>query len=109
MKYTSEEALTEIMRRKEQIILQRSRRNLRLLSAACGLLAAALLLVISIMPGQSESAYTGTVYGSFLLSAESGGYVLAAVIAFVLGVCVTLLCIRWKNIHAKKEKKEEEV
>ena len=62
-----------------------------------------LLLVIGLMPGRPGSALTGTLYGSFLLSAESGGCALAAVIAFVLGVCVTLLVIM--TIGWRKAKK----
>ena len=97
MKYTTEEALTEIMRRKNQIVLRRSRRSCQVLSGVSAMLMVFLLLVICMMPGSPGSAFTGTVYGSFLLSAESGGYVLAAVIAFVLGVCVTLLCLKIGN------------
>ena len=61
------------------------------------MLMAFLLLVICMMPGSPGSAFTGTVYGSFLLSAESGGYVLAAVVAFVLGIVTTLLCLKIRN------------
>ena len=103
MKYTTEEALTEIMRRKNQIVLRRSRRSCRVLSGVSAMLMAFLLLVICMMPGSPGSAFTGTVYGSFLLSAESGGYVLAAVIAFVLGVCITLLCLRYKRLKASQK------
>ena len=74
-----------------------------MLSGVSALLTVFLLSVIWIMPGQSGSAFTGTVYGSFLLSAESGGYVLAAVIAFVLGVCVTLLCLRYKKNKSRQK------
>ena len=91
MKYTTEEALTEIMRRKNQIVLRRSRRSCQVLSGVSAMLMAFLLLVICMMPGSPGSAFTGTVYGSFLLSAEAGGYVLAAVLAFILGVVITLL------------------
>ena len=91
MKYTTEEALTEIMLRKDQIMLQRSRRSCRVLSGVSAMLMAFLLLVICMMPGSPGSAFSGTVYGSFLLSAESGGYVLVAVVAFILGVMTTLL------------------
>ena len=91
MKYTTEEALTEIMRRKNQIVLRRSRRSCQVLSGVSAVLMAFLLLVICMMPGSPGSAFTGTVYGSFLLSAEAGGYVLAAVLAFILGVVITLL------------------
>lgn len=79
-----------------------------MLSGASALLAAALLFVIVAVSGRANSAFTGTVYGSFLLSVEAGGYVLAAVIAFALGVAVTLLCIRRKNIQAKKEERKKE-
>ena len=108
MKYTSEEALAEVMRRSDQIKLRRSRRNCRILSGVSALLSVLLLLVIGNMPGGTYSAFTGTVYGSFLLSAASGGYVLTAVIAFVLGVCVALLCVKKKNVRTMPPKGEHE-
>lgn len=43
MKYTSEEALAEIMRRKDQIVLRRSRRSCQMLSGKSCVLAAFLL------------------------------------------------------------------
>ena len=97
MKYTTEEALAEIMRRSEGIVLRRNRRSCRRLSGAAGALFAVLVLVIALLPGRTEAASIGSVYGSFLLSAESGGYVLASVIAFTLGVVVTLLCLKMKK------------
>ena len=106
MKYTTEEALAEIMHRKDQIVLRRNRRSCRVLSGVSGMLLVFLLLVICMMPGRTGSAFTGTVYGSFLLSAEAGGYVLAAVIAFALGVCVTLLCARKKKNNTQSDKEE---
>lgn len=108
MKYTSEEALTEIMRRSDRIALRRSRRSRRILSGVSALLTVLLLLVICHTPGATVSVFTGTVYGSFLLSAEAGGYVLTAVLAFVLGVSVTLLCVKKKNIHTTPPKGENE-
>ena len=68
-----------------------------MLSGVSAMLMAFLLLVICMMPGSPGSAFTGTVYGSFLISAESGGYVLAAVLAFVLGIVTTLLCLKSRN------------
>ena len=103
MKYTTEEALAEIMRRKDQIVLRRCRKSCRVLSGVSAMFMVFLLLVICMMPGRTGSAFTGTVYGSFLLSAESGGYVLAAVIAFVLGVCITLLCLRYKRLKTSQK------
>ena len=64
-----------------------------------------LVLVIGLFPG-SGTASAGSVYGAFLLSREAGGYVLAAVIAFALGVCVTLLCARKKENNTQSDKEE---
>ncbi len=97
MKYTTDEALAEIMRRSDQIIIRRDRRTCRRLSGAAGTLLTALVLVIALLPETAAPAYNGSVYGSFLLSAEAGGYVLAAVIAFALGVVITLLCLRYRR------------
>ncbi|MCR4655796.1 MAG: hypothetical protein K5770_06160 [Lachnospiraceae bacterium] len=50
------------------------------------------------MPGELSGAYSQrSVYGAFLLSPQAGGYVLAAVIAFVIGVVFTLLCQRYRK------------
>ena len=97
MKYTTEEALAEIMRRSDQIMIRRDRRACRRLSGAAGALLTALVLVIALLPETAATAYNGSVYGSFLLSAEAGGYVLAAVIAFALGVVITLLCLKQRQ------------
>ena len=107
MKYTTEEAVAEIMRRSDQIIIRRDRRACRRLSGAAGALLTALVLVSALLPETAAPAYNGSVYGSFLLSAEAGGYVLAAVIAFALGVAVTLLCLKRKKLSSEDKKKEE--
>ena len=93
MKYTSGQALVEILLRREKLIQRRSRRACRALSGTAGLLFAALVAVIGLGPEQQAPGVTGSVYGSFLLSPQAGGYVLAAVIAFALGVAVTLLIL----------------
>lgn len=106
VKYMTEEALSEIVRRSDRIIVRRSRRACRLLSGTAGGLFALLVLLIAALPGGPAAASAGTVYGSFLLSAEAGGYVLTAVIAFVLGIAVTLLCRRRKT-QAKQPDEED--
>ena len=103
MRYSTEEAVAEILRRREQIVLQRDHRACRMLSGAAGTLLAVLALVIGFFPGGRTAALRGSVYGSFLLSPEAGGYVLAAVIAFVLGVVITLLCLRRRRMTGKKD------
>ncbi len=104
MKYTTEEAISEIMRRSRRVSIRRDRRACRKLSGAAGALFAVLVLVIALLPGKVAIEYSSSVYGSFLLSQEAGGYVLAAVIAFVLGVVITLLCLRYKKAGTASHK-----
>ena len=74
-------------------------------------LLGACLLAVSAVTGCSNGGGTGaardSVYGSFLLSPEAGGYVLAAVIAFALGVAVTLFCLKRKKLSSEDKKKED--
>lgn len=92
LKYTPDEALSQILRRSERIALRRKRRSCQRLTGICSALLAVLVLGITVMPEKLAVTSAGSVYGSFLLSREAGGYVLIALIAFVLGVAVTLLC-----------------
>lgn len=45
-------------------------------------------------------------YGSLLLAAPYTGYVVVGVIAFALGICVTLLCICWKALKQKEREQK---
>lgn len=107
MKYSDEEALAEILRRSEKIRETRNRRSCRNLSVLAGVLCVLLITVIVLMPG-GGTVMAGTVYGAFLLSPEAGGYILSSVIAFALGVVVTLLIHKKKNTPSKKNEKNDE-
>ena len=107
MRYTVQEASAEVIRRSEQIRLDRSRRVVRRLRAATGTLAVALALAIALVPGRGAVAPTGSVYGSFLLPQEAGGYVLAAVAAFMLGVAVTLACLHARGASLLERRHDE--
>ena len=102
VKYTTDEFVSLALRRGAE---KRNRRVCRRLSGTAGVLLAALVLVIGALPGGASASLPGTVYGAFLLSAQAGGVVLAAVLAFLLGVAVTLLCVKRKT---NKENCKEE-
>ena len=99
MKLTTEEALVEIHKRGREIKHIHERRVLQGLSATAFVLTFVLLGVLGHFTGIGTTAAMNA-YGSFLLPASAGGYVLTAVIAFALGVVVTVL--------AKKSRKDEE-
>ena len=110
MKYSNEEAFFAILQKGKSIErARRARRKTRLLSAAVILLFSALTAVIAILPGHSAQSAQGSVYGSFLLSMEVGGYVLVGVLAFVLGVAITLLCVYLSRDKNRKQKESENV
>lgn len=98
MKYTKDDALKEIKRRAGIIRQKHDRKVTNILTTTTGFTLIALFAVIGIFSGSAISA-TPSAYGAFIISAESGGYVLTAVLGFVLGVVVTLLV---KQLKKKK-------
>lgn len=102
MKYSTDEALSEIMKRRKQVVIAREQRACRMLSAFVAITFAGLITIIVALQGENAAESTSSVYGSFLLSQEAGGYVLTALVAFALGVTVTILCLRYKKMKGHK-------
>lgn len=98
MKYTTENALQEIKRRAKDIRRKRDRKITGILAASGCFSFISLLAVISFYSG-TEISSTQTNYGSIILSPETGGYILTAVLGFILGVTVTLII---KHLKSKK-------
>ena len=101
------EQMKEILRRKE--IYQETkaiRQKIILEAAVCGGCAALLIAFIAFFPKLSDITDQAPIrqYGSMVLKMPSVGYVLLALLAFILGVALTLLCQHWKQ---KKEKERE--
>ncbi len=91
-----EEQMKEISRRKKRY--ENGVKNRVLVMTGAGLLMS-LIAVVSIAPGANavyEQSKT-TVLGSTILDAKTGGYVLAALIGFALGVIVTLFCRQYRK------------
>ncbi|WP_405322887.1 hypothetical protein [Fibrobacter sp.] len=102
MKYTRDEALNEIRRRAKVIRQKRDRKIAHLLATTACISLISLLAVIGKFAGSEISGMPGA-YGSFILSASTGGFVLAGILGFVLGVSVTLLIK-----YLKKNKNNQE-
>ena len=97
MKYDPGDMLREIMHRRAILLERRQRRKTRAL--ACTALVLTGLLTVAIGTG-ARAVCVGSnqsVYGSFLLADAAGGFVLTAVLAFILGVAVTQLCVRYRR------------
>ncbi len=107
---TAEERVAALHARMDALRRVRERRKTAALGAGCGALAVCLCLLVF----SRDSARGGTASpysGAAMLFENAGGYVLAAVIAFMAGVVVTAVLIRKKNRtenEAKQEKREGE-
>ena len=101
MKYNVDQALALIEERGEKKRRQKHKaQTIRLGSVTAvlgGLLLAFLANSSGSLPAQSESPY-----GAFLLAQASGGYILVAVVMFVLGAGLTLLMLQWANSYGKR-------
>ena len=97
MKYTTDEAIREIMLRRKRIEIKRERHKANVLMGLSVSLIIALTMVIGIGPGRAIRAPEGMTYGAFLLSPEAGGYILIAILAFAVGIMTTLICLQLKK------------
>ena len=101
----TDEQLQEIMRRAETVKEKRSiRKRLRasaLASCVCVILLIAVSVYLPRLTAISQDTAAGQ-YGSLLLAASYMGYVVVGVLAFALGVCVTLLSIQWRKLKEKE-------
>jgi len=97
-----------ILRRTQALRRRRRIRGNAVWSALCCALCASLVGLFRALTGDAGAGYVPGLYGSALLYGGAGGYVLAGVLSFALGVAVTVLCIRYKkkNGAAGREKKK---
>ena len=94
--------MKEIVRRSERLrALERCRRNIvrhALASAACVVLLVVTRVMLSNVQAGGDAA-DPVRYGSLIFSGANMGYVVIGVLAFALGVCVTLLLIRLRELR----------
>ena len=93
MRYDTDEALRKTLERASALRKRSWQRQKLALSAISGGCLCA-LLALGYALASSGAALAEADYGAFLLPGNAGGYVLAGVLAFVLGVLVTLACLR---------------
>ena len=108
---TNEERAGLIQKRTAEIKRERQKRKQRALDTVC--IAACLILVVGIgsfMPELAAGIPSGEVHHAFGAASLVGshaalGYILMGLMAFLLGVCVTVLLYR---LHRRNERKQRE-
>ena len=94
---TAEERLALLHRRANLLEKKKELALLKALGGVSGSLAVCLLALFTLF-GQGGHGIASSGYAATsLLSEHAGGYVLAALIAFALGVVVTVLIMRYKG------------
>lgn len=106
VKYESNEALELIFEKSKKIRAGRERRKTAVLGVASSVLAVLLIATVILLKGQTVSEATASHLGAFLLPSEAGGYVIAGVLAFILGILITTIVLRYSE--KRKERKKDQ-
>ncbi len=102
----TDEQLRLVRERAEKLRTRRQRLLRRGTAALCLLLAAALGLVLPGMEG-GAALPEEAAFGSIVLTSPGLSYIVIAILAFALGVCVTLLCIQRRAQGRDGEDRDE--
>ena len=107
-----EERVTETKRRIAKIEREnRLRRNTIAMASAVAACLALLIGASLAMPGIAASIRTGNYSGFETTASRSGGaalgYIVIGLLAFLLGVCVTVLCFRLRQMNREDDQNKE--
>ena len=103
------EAKRRIAAREQESRRRRDRRTVALAAAACLAVLAGVSLA---MPGIAASIQAGDYSGfetaaSIFHGGAALGYIVIGLLAFLLGVCVTILCFRLRQMHREDARDTE--
>ena len=102
---TTEDIVRAVHKRTETLRKRREKAQMILTGGAGAILAGLLLLMISSFSGFQHKVNSAGFAGASLLSDSAGGYVLAAVIAFMAGVIV--MVVRQSRLKKGQGKKDD--
>ena len=101
-----DEQMNEIRSRKDIYAEAKSLRNKMIGECTVGIVCLALVITTALILPKLDFVRDNAPilqYGSMIQSLPVIGYILIAMLAFAMGVAVTMACIHWKE-HKKKEK-----
>ena len=102
----TDQQLKDILDRSEALKRRRAdNQKTALYGLSMGLCLILLVMTAVFAPSVITDAVTteGMRYGSLILSAEHMGYVIMALLAFILGILATLFCFHLNEIKKRKE------
>ena len=107
-----EERVVEAKRRIAKIEREKRRRNTITIASAVAACLALLIGASLAMPGIAANIQTGNYSGFETAASMYGGgaalgYIVIGLLAFLLGVCVTVLCFRLRQISREDDQNKE--
>ena len=107
-----EERITETKRRIAKIEQEKRRRDTITMASAVAACLALLIGASLAMPGIAANIQTGDYSGfetaaSIFHGGAALGYIVIGLLAFLLGVCVTVLCFRLRQMSREDGQNEE--
>ena len=107
-----EERVAETKRRIAKIEREKRRRNTVTMASAVAACLALLIGASLAMPGIAASIRTGDYSGFETAASMYGGgaalgYIVIGLLAFLLGVCVTVLCFRLHQMNREDDQNKE--
>lgn len=103
---TNEERVAAVKQRAAQLERQKRLRRKRLLALVCACASLAVIVGAALALPHLQTRWRGAAYqmaASIFADSAAAGYVLIALLAFALGVCVTVLCYRLRVFHEESE------
>lgn len=101
----TEDQLKEIMKRSEHIQEKKASQKSILTYGASALVCLVLMIVTGLhLPGISSAGTSGTQgdYGSLMLNTAYMGFVAIGVLAFLLGIFLTLICMQFRRMKNRE-------
>ena len=107
-----EERITETKRRIAKIEQEKRRRDTITMASAVAACLALLIGASLAMPGIAANIQTGDYSGFETAASMYGGgaalgYIVIGLLAFLLGVCVTVLCFRLRQMNREDDQNNE--
>ena len=99
-----EDQMAEIRRRS---LLYREKKQIRVLSLLASGIGVLLMAVLMIAPGVSGTVgISNSHLGATILGPEAGGYVIVALLAFTLGITMSLIAVKRRGMDTRSGPEE---
>ena len=99
MNYDMDRSLDEIIKRSKRIKKQSELFKAKLMGSIASVLAVLIMVIFYDISGSYGEESRDSLYGSFMISKEAGLYVIAGLICFIVGICATVLVLKFRADH----------